>query len=150
MKLRTFDPFQRAALTPGYDHTMSEHEALHLRTGAEGEELACRWLEARGVKVLHRNWRHGRDELDIVARDGRFLVVVEVKTRRSGHWGDPEMAVDRAKQRKLMRGAEAYLFSIPDDLEVRYDVVSITHTRSGPEVLHIPNAFYPTIDEQTS
>lgn len=129
---------------------MSKHPAPHLRTGAAGEDLACHWLEARGFQVLHRNWRHGRDELDIVARDGRFLVVVEVKTRTSDRWGDPEASVDPAKQRKLMRCAEEYLFSIPDDLELRFDVIGITHTPAGPQVLHIPNAFYPTIDEQTS
>ncbi|HEY0976219.1 MAG TPA: YraN family protein [Flavobacteriales bacterium] len=129
---------------------MSKHHAPHLRTGAAGEDLACRWLEARGFQVLHRNWRHGRDELDIVAREGRFLVVVEVKTRTSDRWGDPEASVDPAKQRKLMRCAEEYLFNIPDDLELRFDVIGITHTPTGPQVLHIPNAFYPTIDEQTS
>ena len=52
--------------------------AEHLRTGAAGEQLACQWLETHGFKVLHRNWRYGHDEIDVVAREGRFLVVVEV------------------------------------------------------------------------
>jgi putative endonuclease len=124
--------------------------APHIRTGAQGESLACDWLMAQGMVVLHRNWRHGRDEIDILARDGPFLVVVEVKTRASDRWGHPESAVDRAKQRKLMRCAEAYLFSIPDDLELRFDVIGVTYGPNGPEVLHIPNAFYPTLDEQTT
>ena len=64
--------------------------ATHLSTGKQGEQLACQWLEAKGFSILHRNWRHGRDEIDIVARDGEFLVVVEVKTRSTGRWGDPE------------------------------------------------------------
>jgi len=101
------------------------------------------------MAILHRNWRHGRDELDIVARDGRFLVVVEVKTRGSDRWADPEGAVDRAKQRKLLRAAAELLHSLPEDLELRFDIVAITHTSQGPEVLHIPNAFYPILDEQT-
>lgn len=122
--------------------------AEHLETGAEGEQLACHWLEARGWTLLHRNWRHGHDELDIVARDGRFLVVVEVKTQRNDQWKDPEQAVDRAKQRKLMRAAEALLHSLPDDLELRFDIIAITLRPEGPRILHIPDAFYPTLHER--
>ncbi|MFT3884640.1 MAG: YraN family protein [Flavobacteriales bacterium] len=124
--------------------------AEHLQTGAAGEQLACQWLERKGLRILHRNWRHGRDELDIVARDGRFLVVVEVKTRGSDRWNDPERAVDRAKRRKLTRAANALLGTIDEDIELRFDVIAITHTTRGPEVLHIPNAFYPTLNEQTT
>lgn len=123
--------------------------AEHILTGAAGEQLACQWLERNGFHILHRNWRQGRGELDIVARDGRFLVVVEVKTRGSGRWADPEQAVDPAKQRILMRTANALLLTVPEDLELRFDIIAITHTLQGPEVLHIPNAFYPTLDEQT-
>lgn len=119
-----------------------------ISTGPAGEQLACQWLQERGWQVLHRNWRQGRGELDIVARDGRFLVVVEVKTRGSDRWQHPELAVDRAKQRTLMRTANALLDTVPEDLELRFDIIAITHTPQGPEVLHIPNAFYPTLDEQ--
>ncbi len=122
--------------------------AEHLRTGAAGEQLACQWLEARGVPVLHRNWRHGRDEIDIVAQEGRFLLVVEVKTLGSSRWTDPERAVDLHKRRSLMRAANALLEQADSDLEVRFDVIAITHTPQGPEILHIPGAFYPLLDEQ--
>ena len=117
----------------------------HLVIGAAGEQLACQWLEAHGFTIVHRNWRHGRDELDIVARDGRFLVVVEVKTRSSDRWGDPEDAVDRKKQKKMMRAADELVHQTKEDLELRFDVISITHTPRGPEILHIPDAFYPTL-----
>ena len=83
--------------------------ALHLELGAAGEQLACQWLLANGYTILHRNWRHGRDELDIVAREGGELVVVEVKTRATGRHGEPEDAVSPAKRRKLMRAAAAYV-----------------------------------------
>lgn len=123
--------------------------AEHLRTGAAGEQLACQWLEGHGFTVLHRNWRHGRDEIDIVAREGRFLVVVEVKTLTSARWGDPEDAVDHRKQVKLMRAADELIEQTTEDLELRFDVIAITHTPQGPEIFHIPDAFYPTLDEQT-
>ena len=119
--------------------------AEHNHTGKWGEQLACRWLEAKGFAILHRNWRHGRDEIDIVAVDGGFLVVVEVKTRGSARWGDPEQAVGPAKRRHLMRAATELLQTTPGDLELRFDVISITGTSAHPEVLHIPDAFYPTL-----
>ena len=122
--------------------------AEHLETGALGEQLACQWLEGHGYRVLHRNWRHGRDELDIVASKDRFLVVVEVKTQRDEQWKDPEQAVDRAKQRKLLRAAEALAHSHPEDLELRFDIIAITLRPEGPQVLHIPDAFYPTLHER--
>lgn len=123
--------------------------AEHLLTGAAGEQLACQWLVDHGFRVLHRNWRHGRDEIDIVARDGRFLVVVEVKTLKSDRWGHPEDAVDLQKRMNLMRAADALIEQTEEDLELRFDVIAITHKPLGPEILHIPDAFYPTLDEQT-
>lgn len=119
--------------------------AEHNQTGTAGEELACAWLREHGFQILHRNWRHGRHEIDIVAREGRFLVVVEVKTRSSAHWGDPETAVGPAKRRNLLRAGAELAHLVPLDLELRYDVMSITHTSKGPEILHIPDAFYPTL-----
>lgn len=119
--------------------------AEHNHTGEQGEQLACQWLEAKGFSILHRNWRHGRDEIDIVALDGDFLVVVEVKTRSTARWGDPETAIGPAKRRNLMRAATELVHSIPEDRELRFDVISITHTAAGPEILHIPDAFYPTL-----
>ncbi len=123
--------------------------AEHLRTGAQGEQLACQYLERKGFNILHRNWRHGRDELDIVARDGRFLVIVEVKTRSTDRHGNPEDQVSPAKIRKLMRAVDGYLDAFRTDLELRFDVVSITLNARQPEILHITDAFYPTLDEQS-
>jgi putative endonuclease len=121
--------------------------AEHLRTGAQGEQLACQYLERKGLTILHRNWRKGRNELDIVARDGRFLVVVEVKTRATDLHGFPEESVDGAKARRLMRAADDLLAELGSDLELRFDVVSITLSATEPAIFHIPDAFYPTLDE---
>lgn len=123
--------------------------AEHLEVGATGEQLACRWLEANGFTLLHRNWRHGRDELDVVARQGAQLVVVEVKTRSSSRHGEPEMAVTPAKQRKLFRAAQGYLETFALDLDLRFDILSVILTPDGhSQVFHIPEAFYPTIDDE--
>ena len=71
--------------------------------GRSGEELAARYLERAGMRVLARNWRapNGAGEIDIVARDGPVLVVTEVKTRGSLHHGHPLEAIDERKRRRL-------------------------------------------------
>ena len=129
----------------------SRHMALHLDLGGAGEQVACHWLQERGFTLLHRNWRHGRDELELVMRHGKEVVVVEVKTRSSARHGDPEDAVGPVKQRKLVRAAEAYLEAFDLDLDLRFDIVSVVMDPAKPthtEVFHIPEAFYPTADDE--
>lgn len=121
------------------------HMAEHLDTGAGGEQLACRYLEGKGFRILERNWRSGQNELDIICTNGRFLVVVEVKTRRSSKWGEPEMAVNKAKRTGIMRATQNYLNKTGNELEVRYDIVSVTLGPGDPQIEHIPDAFYPTL-----
>src|SRR5437763_14872388 len=82
----------------------------HLRRGARGEKLACRFLKRNGYKILFRNFR-GRSggQIDVVCRDNNTLVFVEVKTRTREDFGRPISAVDRAKQKRISRGALAWL-----------------------------------------
>lgn len=142
----TFDPSNAGeACGVTKERNQGYSMAEHNRTGAWGEQLACQWLEAKGWSILHRNWRHGRDEIDIVALDGDMLVVVEVKTRSTSRWGDPELAVGPTKRRNLMRAATELQQHLPEDRELRFDLISITRTANGPEVIHIPDAFYPTL-----
>lgn len=100
--------------------------AAHLELGREGEIIAAGLLHKAGLKILDRNWRQGRLELDIVCRDGQTLVFVEVKTRVSNQRGGPQGAVTTAKQRTLCRAAQAWL-SAHDawDASCRFDVVCI-------------------------
>jgi len=121
----------------------------NLRKGAHGEQAACRYLENKGWSILARKWRVGRDELDIVARDGDVLVVVEVKTRASEEYGLPQESVGVVKQHRLIRAAEAYLDQVGEDLDVRFDIISVVLHPSGPRLEHIEEAFYPTPDEHT-
>ncbi len=101
------------------------------------------------MRILHRNWRHRRDELDIVALDGRFLVVVEVKTLSSERWARPEDAVNPAKQRKLMRAAAELVRADPrgPGTPVRRNKRDL-YTRRPARSCTYPDAFYPTLDEQ--
>ncbi|HEV3344223.1 MAG TPA: YraN family protein [Pirellulales bacterium] len=112
--------------------------------GQRGEALAARWLARHGYKIVARGSRGALGEIDLVAVDGRTVVFVEVKTRRSQDAGHPADAVDHDKQRRLTRLAIGYLrrhglLEYP----VRFDVVAITwpEGRGKPTVEHFKNAF---------
>ena len=77
--------------------------------GRRGEQLAARYLEARGYRIVARNYHCSLGEVDLVALDGDCLVFVEVRTRRGDDWGTPEESVSAVKQRKLVQVAEHYL-----------------------------------------
>src|SRR2546425_12295493 len=77
--------------------------------GKEGERVASRFLEARGYRILERNYRTRRGEIDLIAEDGRILVFVEVKVRLDDRFGGPAAAITRAKQARIARLAQQYL-----------------------------------------
>ncbi len=116
----------------------------HLRRGASGERLACRFLRRNGYKILYRNFK-GRSggEIDIVCRDNDTLVFVEVKTRTSEEFGRPLEAVDRQKQRQISRGGLAWLRMLDNpDILFRFDVVEVIMTDDAkPRLELIQNAF---------
>ena len=119
--------------------------AAHNELGREGEEEAARFLTEKGYTILHRNWRAGRKELDIVARQGRLLVVVEVKTRRDDTFGLPEDAVSDRKIRRIVSSTDTYLRKFAIDLPVRFDIITVTGNEPPYRVEHIEEAFYPPI-----
>lgn len=118
---------------------MAEHNDL----GKIGEELAVNYLIGKGYEILERNWRNKHKEIDIVAKDGGTLVIVEVKTRQSDGFGEPDMAVTRQKQRCLVYAANAYVFSKRLDLDIRFDIISIVFNQGNPQIDHIEDAFLP-------
>ncbi len=107
--------------------------------GRYGEDVACRHLLTTGWEILERNWRCGAGEIDIVARDGEALVVVEVKTRSSDTFGSPQEAVTPAKVARLRTLAAMWLsgpgvYRRPPT-EVRVDVVAVRRPTRGPAVV---------------
>ncbi|HTK28383.1 MAG TPA: YraN family protein [Vicinamibacterales bacterium] len=110
--------------------------------GKTGEDLACRELERRGYEILARRYRIRGAELDIVARDGRTLVFVEVKTRDGAGFGDGAEAVTRWKQRRNVLAAKHFLMMHRlYDCPCRFDVVSVRVDGGRPEIDVFPNAF---------
>lgn len=100
--------------------------ARHIETGRQGEDLAAGWLVRHGFTVLHRNWRHGRYEVDIIAGRTNVLHFIEVKTRRSSTYGHPEEGVSKKKIEHMLQGASAWLYRWPVYRRVQYDVLAIT------------------------
>ena len=94
-------------------------------TGRQGEEAAARWLLDHGFTLLHRNWRQGHYELDIVAARKGTLHFIEVKTRRRDGLTPPEQALDSHKRRALVRAANAYLTENPFAGEVQFDLIAV-------------------------
>jgi len=112
--------------------------------GDRGEEAAARYLAGRGFTILERNLRSRGGELDLVVRDGRTVVFVEVKARREGAGDPPQAAVDARKQARLARLALAYLARHRlGDAACRFDVVAVTVDRAGAvrRIEHFPDAF---------
>jgi len=116
---------------------MADHNEL----GKIGEELAEKHLLKIGYRILQRNWHFGHDELDIIARDGDWLVIVEVKTRTTDLFGEPEMEVKPAKQRAIVRTAEAYIHLADFKGETRFDVIGILLGGGKVVLNHIKDAF---------
>jgi len=115
------------------------------RSGPIGEERAARHLLEEGYELLARNWRAGRTgELDIVARLGATLVVVEVKTAAQRQFGDPISWVTPRKQAQIARLAEAFLAQYGERVDgVRFDVIAVDARKDPPELMHLADAFRP-------
>jgi len=121
---------------------MSHHNEL----GKKGELMAIKYLKDRGYKILEVNWRDKHKEIDIIARDKNQIVFIEVKTRRNDYFGAPEEAVDMRKQKFLVDAAEEYINNKNIDLDARFDIISILMDRENPNIKHIKEAFYSSIN----
>ena len=111
--------------------------------GEMGESIAATFLKGAGFSIVERNFRCVCGELDIIARDGRTIVFVEVKCRNNQNYGPPQLAVTPFKQRQISKAALVWLSKRRlYDAEARFDVVAIVlHESDLPEIEHIRNAF---------
>ena len=101
------------------------------KTGAAGEKFTADQMKQRGYRILARNYHTRYGELDIIAASQKYIVFVEVKTRRPNAIAAPAEAVTYAKQKRLVRSALLYLQSHPTPLQPRFDVASVTIDSSG-------------------
>lgn len=112
--------------------------------GAKGEQLAQEYLQTKGFVLIHKNWRGGRGEFDLVMKDKEHLVFVEVKTRDTYFFGDPEGCIGREKIQKMQSTAAYYLakYPISKQMDIRFDIVSVVIRNKHVDLFHIEDAFW--------
>jgi len=118
--------------------------AEHNDTGELGEELATQYLIKQNYKILDRNWRWFKHEVDIIALDKNILVFVEVKTRQYGFGENAKEAITNKKQKLIIEAAHAYINEKQMDFEVRIDIIAVLLKGEKHYIEHIKEAFYPS------
>lgn len=115
----------------------------HISVGKQGEKIAIDYLIEKGYLILERNYVSGKNEVDIIAKNKGEIIFIEVKTRTSSYYISPEQAVNRNKQRSIIRVANSYILRNRIDKEARFDIISIILEANGHEINHIERAFEP-------
>jgi putative endonuclease len=121
--------------------------ADHIELGKKGEQVAADFLREKGLRIVARNWRFRHKEVDIVAWDGDYLVVVEVRTRTSSNWEHPRESITPGKIRFLVQATEAYVMQFKIDNKVRFDVVTCMPINDIEwDIDHIEGAFTAQVE----
>ncbi len=115
--------------------------ATHNELGKKGEQLAVEYLQKKGYKILNRNWRFKKAEVDIIAQKKDVLAVVEVKTRSTDYFGNPQDFVNQKKIQLLVEAINEYVTSKDLDCEVRFDIIAILKNKSTFKIEHLKDAF---------
>lgn len=116
--------------------------AKHNELGELGEDLAVEELEKNGYEIVERNWRYKKAEIDIIARKNEVLAIVEVKTRSSDYFGDPQDFVNTKKIKMLVEAVNEYVNSKDLEVEVRFDIIAIIKNENKFTIEHLEDAFF--------
>jgi len=117
--------------------------AQHNELGKLGEQLAVEYLLRKGYQIIRKNFIFHKAEIDIIAqKNGGDIVVVEVKTRNSTFFGDPESFVTPNKIKQLIKAADAFVTNNALNKEVRFDIIAIVKNKDTEKIEHYENAFY--------
>lgn len=115
--------------------------AQHNNLGHTGEQLAANYLLKNGYQILEKNWRFKKAEVDIIAKKGTTLAVIEVKTRSSTYFGNPQDFVTPKKIKLLVEAINEYVISNDLDVDVRFDIIAITNKNGQFHTMHLTDAF---------
>ena len=116
---------------------MADHNEL----GKKGEKLAIDFLIKNGYQILEKNYRYLKAEVDIIAQKENILAVVEVKTRSTDYFGDPQDFVNPKKIKLLLSAIDYYVIEKDLDVEVRFDIIAIIHKNNNTKIEHLEDAF---------
>lgn len=115
--------------------------ASHNELGKKGEELAVTFLKEKGYTILEKNYRYQKAEVDIIAKKNNTLSVVEVKTRSTDYFGNPQDFVNPKKIKLLVAAIDNYVVEKDIDTEVQFDIIAILNKNSKLVIQHIEDAF---------
>jgi len=116
--------------------------AQHNELGKIGEKLAADYLLSKGYEIVCKNYFYQKAEIDIIAKHNNMMICVEVKTRNSDFFGDPQEFVSPSKIKLLVKAMDAFIIENDITLETRFDIIAILKNRSKEELTHYENAFY--------
>lgn len=116
--------------------------AYHNELGKIGEQLAVDYLSRNGFVILERNFVYDKAEIDIIAQKDEKIIIVEVKTRNSAYFGDPQDFVSKSKVKLLVKAANEYIVSNRIEMEARFDIIAILKNQQIEQIEHFENAFY--------
>ena len=116
---------------------MADHNEL----GKKGEKLAIDFLVENGYEILEKNYRYLKAEVDIIAQKEAVVAVVEVKTRSTDYFGNPQDFVNPKKIKLLLSAIDYYILDKDLDVEVRFDIIAIIHKDSKSKIEHLEDAF---------
>jgi putative endonuclease len=116
--------------------------AQHNELGKIGEQIAVDFLVNKGYKIKERNWRFKKAEVDIIAETANTLVAVEVKTRSTDVFGDPQEFIKEKQKKMLIHAVDEYVISNDLNVEVRFDVIGIVKNNEETKIKHLEDAFF--------
>lgn len=116
--------------------------AQHNELGKKGEQLAVDFLLKNGYDILERNYRFNKAEVDIIAQQKNTLAIIEVKTRSTTDFGNPQDFVKPKQIQRLVKTVDKYVNANRLDVEVRFDIIAIVKEGKGFNIEHLENAFY--------
>lgn len=115
--------------------------ASHNELGKQGEDLAVEFLLKKGYKIVARNFFYQKAEVDIIARKDGTLAIIEVKTRSTPDFGNPQEFVKARQIQRLVKAVDFFVNEHDIDVEVRFDIVAIIKNKTGTRLEHLEDAF---------
>jgi len=115
--------------------------AFHNELGKKGEDLAVSYLLKHDYKIVARNFRYQKAEVDIIARKEDILAIIEVKTRSTPDFGNPQEFVKGKQIQNLVKAVDFFVTEHSLEVDVRFDIIAIIKNQSGTKIEHLENAF---------
>ncbi|MEZ4793619.1 MAG: YraN family protein [Gelidibacter sp.] len=116
--------------------------AQHNKLGKIGEKLAAEYLNSKGYEIVCQNYFYQKAEIDIIAKHDNRMICVEVKTRNSDFFGDPQEFVTKGKIKNLVKAMDAFVIENGITIETRFDIIAVLKNKTTEQITHYENAFY--------